>query len=161
MSVVSASTDEKQRDFVLDRFAPYRIVALGHAISKRLSSVYADENITIPEWRVLAVISQGDSLAARDVVARTPMDKMSVSRAAASLESKNLVVRETDENDRRVTMLSLSSAGRALFDRIAGLALQMEDELMETLSTEERDFFQSTLLKLEARAKASNDDRND
>ena len=110
-----ASAPKRQRSLILDHFAPYRIVSLGHAISGRLSRVYADENITIPEWRVLAVISQAESLAARDVVQRTPMDKMTVSRAVASLESKGLVAREPDQQDRRVNMLSLSATGTGAF----------------------------------------------
>lgn len=149
----------KKRGFVLEHFAPYRIVALGHAISDRLSRVYADENITVPEWRVLAVISQAESLAARDVVRRTPMDKMMVSRAVASLEDKNLVSRAPDENDRRVNMLSLSVSGRALFDRIAALALKFEDELVSALSPDERAAFEMALLKLEERSKPGHDNR--
>lgn len=153
MPVASPSPPSKQRALILDRFAPYRIVALGHAVSGCLSQVYADENVTIPEWRVLAVISQADSLAARDVVGRTPMDKMTVSRAVASLEAKDFVLRAPDQHDRRVNMLSLSAAGRALYDRIAALALQFEDELLAALSPGELAVFETALLKLEARAK--------
>lgn len=144
----------KKRDFVLDNFAPYRIVALGHAISGRLASAYRDENLTIPEWRVLAVISQADGVAARDVVARTPMDKMTVSRASASLEAKGYVLRAPDENDRRVSVLSLSKEGRALFDRVAALALSFEDTLMSSLSADEEATFRALLEKLEARAQS-------
>lgn len=148
-----ASARKRQRSLILDRFAPYRIVSLGHAISGRLSRVYADENITIPEWRVLAVISQVESLAARDVVQRTPMDKMTVSRAVASLESKGLVAREPDQQDRRVNMLSLSATGRALFEKIEALALEFEDDLLAALTPAERAAFETALIKLEARAK--------
>ena len=154
MPAASPSAPTKARRLVLDSFTPYRIVALGHAISGRLSKTYADENITIPEWRVLAVISQADSLAARDVVGRTPMDKMSVSRVVASLEAKDLVLRTPDQHDRRVNMLSLSSAGRALFERIEALALQFEDELLAALSPRELAAFETVMQKLEDRASA-------
>lgn len=142
----------KKHDFVLDEFAPYRIVALGHAISGRLAQAYRDENLTIPEWRVLAVISQAREVAARDVVSRTPMDKMTVSRAVASLEAKGFVARAVSETDRRVSMLSLSKEGRVLFDRVAALALDFEDELMATLEPEEAAAFRMVLEKLEVQA---------
>jgi DNA-binding MarR family transcriptional regulator len=147
----------KKRKLVLEQFAPYRIVALGHVISDRLSRVYRDENITIPEWRVLAVIGEADRVAARDVVRRTPMDKMTVSRAVASLEAKGFVHRTPDEGDRRVSSLSLSEKGRALFERIAALALSFEDDLLSTLEPEEAAAFRAVLEKLEARAMASED----
>lgn len=141
----------KRRAFVLGNFTPYRIVALGHAISGRLAQAYRDENLTIPEWRVLAVISQADAVAARDVVCKTPMDKMTVSRAVASLEAKGFVARAVSDADRRVSMLSLSKEGRALFDRVSALALDYEDALLATLEPEEAAAFRSVLEKLEVR----------
>ena len=146
---VPASSD---RVFVLDQFTPYRIVSLGHMFSRKLAKAYADENITIPEWRVLAVVAQSQSLAARDVVRFTPMDKMSVSRAIASLEKKKFAERAVSETDRRVNMIALTKEGRALFDKIAALALAVEDELLGELSPQEHQRFVATLAKLEAAA---------
>ncbi len=142
----------KKRKLVLEQFAPYRIVALGHAISGRLARAYRNEDITIPEWRVLAVIGEAVRVAARDVVRKTPMDKMTVSRAVASLEQKGFVQRAADEEDRRVSMLSLSPDGRTLFDRVAAMALAFEDDLLSTLEPEEAAAFRAVLEKLEARA---------
>ncbi len=154
MSVAHQKTPARGdgRELILERFAPYRIVALGHAISGRLARVYADENLTIPEWRVLAVVAQASEVAARDVVAKTPMDKMTVSRAVSNLETKGFVLRAVSEVDRRVNMLSLSEPGRALFDRIAALALEFEDGLLSALDADERAAFESALKKLEAGA---------
>jgi DNA-binding MarR family transcriptional regulator len=160
MSVTSVPPDAESapgRALILGRFAPYRIVALGHAISGRLARAYADENLTIPEWRVLAVVAQADALAARDVVGKTPMDKMTVSRAVASLEGKGVIVRLQSEADRRVNMLSLSKSGRALFDRVAMLALSFEDELLAGLNKDERAAFDQLLAKLEARVQTVGD----
>ncbi|NNE39304.1 MAG: MarR family transcriptional regulator [Marinicaulis sp.] len=146
-------TAARSRNLVLEEFTPYRIVALGHALSGRLAKTYADENLTIPEWRVLAVVAQAESVAARDVVARTPMDKMTVSRAVANLEEKSIVCRAPSETDRRVSMLSLSADGRALFDRVAEKALEYEDELMAALALKERRALDAALSKLMAKTK--------
>lgn len=139
----------KQR-LILQDFLPYRIVALGDRLSRRLARAYADEGVSIPEWRVLAVISQKEKMAARDVVAQTPLDKMAVSRAVSSLEEKGLVQRGEDKDDRRVALLSLSPEGRAVFNRIARLALDFERRLLDDLSAEERRRFAATLSMLEA-----------
>lgn len=134
---------------VLQEFLPYRIVALGDRLSRMLARAYADEGVSIPEWRVLAVVSQKDKMAARDVVALTPLDKMAVSRAVSSLEEKGLVLRGEDKGDRRVALLSLSAEGRVVFNRIAKLALEFERRLLDDLSTEERRAFGATLGRLE------------
>ncbi|MBB5518727.1 MarR family winged helix-turn-helix transcriptional regulator [Amphiplicatus metriothermophilus] len=152
MSTASQVAEETPQ-LVLAAFLPYRIVALGHALSRRLGRAYADENLAIPEWRVLAVVSQAAAMAARDVAAMTPMDKMAVSRAVASLEEKGLVLRKPDPNDRRVSMLYLSAKGRALFARVARLALDFEARLMEALDEDEARTFRAALDKLDARAR--------
>ena len=148
----SPRTEHDSSSLVLSEFLPYRIVVLGHLISRRLARAYADENITIPEWRVLAVISQADAMAARDVVAKTPLDKMAVSRAVASLEEKALVERQSDPTDKRVAELRLSAEGRALFARVAGLAMDYEARLLATLAPDEQQALLAILAKLEAGA---------
>ena len=148
------------RALVLNRFTPYRIVALGHAMGDRLRRAYADENVTINEWRVLAVIAQADAVAARDVVALTPMDKMTVSRAVASLEAKGIAERSVNARDRRVNMVSLTTRGRALFSRISTLALAYEDEIMGVLTSEERDGLDRILAKLSRVTGAAGCDSN-
>ena len=149
-----ASADE---GLILADFMPYRIVALGHLISRRLSRAYESENLTIPEWRVLAVISQAAAMAARDVVSLTPMDKMAVSRAVASLEAKGLVVRKTDAYDKRVSALLLSSEGKAMFSRVAGLASAYERRLFSALAAHEQRAFKAALSRLEAAAAGGGD----
>jgi DNA-binding MarR family transcriptional regulator len=147
------------QSLVLENFIPYRIVVLGDAMGRALESAYRDEDVSIPEWRVLAVIAQVDSLAARDVVARTPMDKMTVSRAIASLEKKAYARREVSASDRRVNMISLTPAGRALFNRIAALALSYEEGLVKTLTAEERKHLDRALSKLAREAGGVDADR--
>lgn len=141
----------------LNSFMPYRIVMLGHEVSKVLSTAYVDEGLTTAEWRVLAAVGQADMMAARDVVALTPMDKMAVSRAVASLEEKNLVERQADVSDRRVLMLLLSPNGRTLYNIIAARALSIEAGLLATLDAGELKMFRTIIEKLEQR---SIDDRN-
>jgi DNA-binding MarR family transcriptional regulator len=147
---MAARAEKTERcGFRLASFIPYRIVALGHRISGALSAAYEGEGVTIPEWRVLAVVSQRDEMAARDVAQQTPMDKMAVSRAVVLLEAKGLVVRVPDAKDRRVYSLSLSAKGRTLFDRILKSALEFERELLAPFSAAEQAAFRSVLERLE------------
>lgn len=139
MSVANVKTQPPARALILSRFAPYRIVALGHAMGDRLARAYADESVSINEWRVLAVIAQSETIAARDVVRLTPMDKMTVSRTVAGLETKGLAERSVDARDRRVNMLALTQEGRALYARIALLALDYEEEILSALTVDDRE----------------------
>lgn len=133
----------------LSVFTPYRIVVLGRLMSEQLGGAYSSEGLTIPEWRVLAVVGQEESVAARDVVGRTPMDKMAVSRAVASLEGKGLIVRGPAA-DRRVSALKLSAKGRSVCDRVSAIALAYEAALIDAMSASEREAFFAGLSKLES-----------
>lgn len=133
----------------LSAFTPYRLVVLARTMSEQLGEAYAGEGLTIPEWRVLAVVSQAETVAARDVVARTPMDKMAVSRAVASLEDKGLIAR-APAADRRVSALRLSARGRVVFDRVAAIALGYEAALLGAMKDDERRALLESLSKLEA-----------
>lgn len=135
--------------FVLADFIPYRIVSLGHRVSRALSAAYEGEGLTVPEWRVLAVVGQAPTVAARDVAALTPMDKMAVSRAVASLLRKRLIEREADARDRRVHFLKLSPNGRDVFGRVARLAKAFERRLVGRLSADQLAAFKLALERLE------------
>ncbi|MCB2112634.1 MAG: MarR family transcriptional regulator [Parvularculaceae bacterium] len=132
----------------LSQFLPYRIAVLARSLSEKLGAAYAGEGLTVPEWRVLAVVSQESAVAARDVVARTPMDKMAVSRAVASLEKKGLVARRP-ASDRRVSAIELSQEGRRISRRVADIVLRFEADIVAELTIAERDAFLTLLAKLE------------
>lgn len=138
-------------DFRLARFLPYRVVALGQAMGQGLARQYADEfGLSIPEWRTLALIGQHEAITAARVVAETPMDKATVSRAAASLTERGLVERVPHEADRRATTLRLSAEGAAVFEAVSARAVAYEERLLATLSAEERGQLDRLLAKLSA-----------
>ena len=90
---------------------------------------------------------------AREVAVRTEMDKVQVSRAVASLMQRKRLQRQTDGADARVTRLSLSAKGRAIYDEIAPLALKLEQQFLDVLTADERKSFDDLLTKLAAQAK--------
>ena len=70
----------------LEHFLPYRLSVLANTVSTALAGAYALRfGLTIPQWRVIAVLARTPGLAAADVVERTAMDKVAVSRAVAGL----------------------------------------------------------------------------
>lgn len=138
----------------LSAFTPYRIVALGQRMSEALGAAYRNEGISIPEWRVMAAVAQAPAVAARDVVAVTPMDKMAVSRAVAALERKGLIDREPS-SDKRVSTLKLTAKGETLFQRIAAIALKYEEALLQRLPPTDRKAFLDGLAALETVERAA------
>lgn len=123
----------------LDRFIPYRLSVLSNTVSMNIARAYAREfDLSIPEWRVLAVLARYPDLSAVDVAERTAMDKVAVSRAVQSLLASKRLVRSYDKVDRRRSVLRLSSAGQSVYTRVAPLALGYEQRLLSALSASER-----------------------
>lgn len=138
----------------LDQFVPYRLSVLTNRVSNAIAHIYSERfDLSIPEWRVMAVLGGTSGLSARDVAARTEMDKVQVSRAVANLMREKRVQRQADRADGRVTRLSLSVRGRAIYDEIAPLALALEEQFLETLSSEECAAFDRLLTKLATQAR--------
>ena len=133
----------------LDHFLPYRLSVLSNKVSDAIARHYSDRfNLSIPEWRVMAVLGQTPGLSARDVAARTAMDKVQVSRAVANLVTRRRVQRDGDEDDGRVTRLSLTPKGRAIYDEIVPLALHLEAVFLAALSPAERETLDRLMDKL-------------
>lgn len=123
----------------LDRFVPYRLAVLTNIVSVSIANAYEQEfGLTIPEWRVLAVLARYPNSSAIEVGERAAMDKVAVSRAVQSLIAARRVVRSYDKGDRRRSMLRLSPTGKSVYTRVAPLALRYERRLLDSLSLQDR-----------------------
>lgn len=142
-----------RRRLELDRFAPYRLSVLTNRVSNAIARQYSERfGLTIPQWRTMAVLGETPGLSARDVAERTAMDKVQVSRAVESLMRARRVQRQADPVDRRMTRLSLTAKGRAIYDEVVPLALHLEDVFLSPLTAEERRQFDSLMSKLARQA---------
>lgn len=136
----------------LDRFLPYRFSILAKRLSDTLAREYAERfGLTIPEWRVMAVLGHDGELSASGVCARTLMDKVTVSRAVARLGEQGRIERRTDAKDRRRSQLRLTAAGRSVYRKIVPLARHYEARLLDGLSSRERQSLDGLLAKLSDR----------
>ncbi|MBI0433358.1 MarR family winged helix-turn-helix transcriptional regulator [Roseomonas sp. KE0001] len=107
---------------------------------------------SIPEWRVLAVLGEGEPLSTQAVIARTEMDRLKVSRAVIRLDGKALIRREPLPGDRRAQRLRLSRRGEALYRRIVPRARALQAELAGALSAGELAALDTILTRLHRRA---------
>lgn len=125
---------------VLEDFLPYRLSVLSNRISRAIASRYAATfELTIPEWRVIAVLGQRQGLTASEVSEATEMDKVAVSRAVAKLLGKKRVAARADVRDARRQLLFLTRDGENQHARIAPMALAAERRLLATLSAREQE----------------------
>ncbi|HEY6640686.1 MarR family winged helix-turn-helix transcriptional regulator [Povalibacter sp.] len=137
----------------LEQFIPFRLSVLSNLVSINIARAYAREfDLSIPEWRVLAVLARYPQLSAVEVAERTAMDKVAVSRAVQSLLNARRLVRTYDSEDRRRSVLRLSTSGQSVYTRVAPLALAYEKKLLATLSPADRQALDRLITQLSTRA---------
>jgi DNA-binding MarR family transcriptional regulator len=134
----------------LEHFLPYRLSILSNTISQTIADDYQRRyDISVTEWRVMAVLARFHGLSAREVAERTAMDKVAVSRALSRLVEAGRVNRSIHDSDKRRSVLSLTEAGWTVHDEVAPMARAREREVLARLDAEERVWLERILDKLQ------------
>lgn len=139
----------------LEEFVPYRLSLASNAVSQVILQAYESRfGLKMHEWRVIAVLAEARDLTQQEVVGRTKMDKVTVSRAAQVLERRGLLMRVPNSEDARSLRLSLSPEGRKLHARVTPAALELEAEVLRGMSARDVKQIKDLLRRLEAAADA-------
>ena len=150
---------------VLDDFLPYRLAYTSNLVSEAVARTYkALFGLTIPEWRLITHTAERGGVTQQEIVVRSRMDKVTVSRAAIALAERGLIARKPNAADKRSQILVLTAAGKQLYAEVAPKALELEEAIFGAFSADEKQALAATLrrideatLKLEAAAEAAAD----
>ena len=135
----------------LEHFLPYQLNVVSSLVSQALSRVYARRyRIGVPEWRVVVTLGQHGVMTAKAIGAHT--HKTKVSRAVALLEKRRLIARRANREDMREAFLSLTAAGRTMYEEVAPHALDFARRLTEILTPADREAFNRALKQLTAQS---------
>ena len=144
---VAATSDRPE--FHLEEFLPHRLSVAASHVSRLFGKRYAEAfGLSIPEWRVLVVVGRYSSISPSAVGEATAMDKVKVSRAAASLVTRGLMKQAQDPSDGRGRLLSLTRKGRGIYANVVPLAHETEALVSAGLTRQEWVALHKTLAKL-------------
>lgn len=136
-----------------DRSLPLVISTIANRISRGGSRVYLQLfGIGVIEWRILHVLAEDSGATAQSVCNRIDLDKAAASRSLQVLDQRGYVVAAAHPNDARKRTLSLTPAGRALFERVLPIANQREQHLLRGFSDSEREVLLGLLRRMYANA---------
>lgn len=103
----------------------------GHVVRSHLHDALAERGVTPPQLWALHGVSEARSMG--DLAAFLGVDASYVTGLADALEERGLVERRPSPSDRRVRLLEVTDAGRALLDEVHRTVLT-EVPLGEALS---------------------------
>jgi DNA-binding MarR family transcriptional regulator len=139
------------KQLVLSEFLPYRLSVTSNRVSQMIASQYETLfDLTIPEWRIIAVVAERGALSQQMVCQVTHMDKVAVSRAAIGLVDRAILHRMPNPLDKRSHLLDLTLAGRELYATVAPRALEMERQIFSALSCDDRNHLTALLARVDA-----------
>lgn len=145
-----------RRNYKITDSILYKIHRLSRSLLKAaMKSADAHFDLTVPEIRVLSVISSDAPLASTAVVDIAAMDKALVSRALDKLLKRKLVRVTGDPRDQRRYQWSLTASGQALADRVDALRQVRQGRFLADISQEERQALAGLLDRLYAASEAA------
>ena len=137
---------DDQAPLKLEEFLPYRLNVVASVVSQALSRLYAARyGIGVPEWRVLVTLGQYGTMTGKEIGAHSHMHKTKVSRAVAQLETRKLLTRRSNRADLRESFLSLTPAGRTIYEDMAPIALDFAKRLSDSIDPADRAAFERAI----------------
>ena len=141
--------------FTIEQFMPFRLSVLSNRLTRAAARVYSRRfRLSAPEWRTMAVLGRYGAMNANNVVDRTAMDKVRVSRAVARQTAAGHITRRVDPADHRRAILDLTPQGASTYHQIVPWLRAVQEEILAGLDAGERTLLEQVLTKLEQRSAA-------
>ena len=135
--------------FRLEEFLPYRLAVASEIVSRLIFRQHFSRlGLGMPEWRLIAAIGRYGVLSPTTAGERTAMDKVKVSRAAATLVARGILRQSPDPNDGRGRLLRLTRKGATIYAGLGPTAAEIEASLAAALTRTEWNVLQKALGKL-------------
>jgi DNA-binding MarR family transcriptional regulator len=133
----------------------YRLHRVANLLSRGAELRYRREfGVSLWEWRTVALLGGAEGPQSLNGLARAAgIDKSQMSRVVSGLTRRRFVRRETDASDGRGIRLSLTSAGRVLYQKLIRAAAERNDAFLGCLSARERAVLEAIMTKLAQEAR--------
>jgi len=127
------------RDF--SQSLPMLLLRAHQAVMAQFRPILREHGVTEQQWRVLRALFDSLPMRASGVSAATLISGPSLTRILRGLEERGLVRREIEIDDARAASIAITSAGRALIERVgphsearyAGIAERLGDDTLREL----------------------------
>lgn len=115
------------------------------AVRARLEELVRPAGITALQYTALTVLEQHDGISAAQLARDSFVTAQSMADMVRALESRGLIRREPNPDNRRERLILLAEAGRRLLDEYAEPARELEERMVDGLSAEEVEAFRQAL----------------
>ena len=132
----------------LTNFAPYLMNRIMGRYNASLRDEMADQGLTTPKMRALAVLSVIEGPLIRELAVYTVVDPSTLSRSLDQLQADGLIRREADASDSRAVRVYITEAGQTSFEALWPHMAQAQARMFRGIPDAERAAFVATLQKM-------------
>lgn len=111
----------------------YLLAAASDAASAQFHAHVRTKGLRVPEWRVLACLSDWDGSMVTELARYAMIEQSRLTKIIIQMDERGLVKRRSDPADGRRVRVSLTPSGRSLARQLVADARRHEAELLETL----------------------------
>lgn len=126
----------------------YRLKLLSLAIERRFQDVLDEFRLTPLQWGVLCCLWQTDGLPTLQISKQLQQLSGNVAVALPLMEKQGYIQRQSDEKDRRILRVWLTSKGKELKNILPQRSQDLDRQLFESLSPAEKANLSETIDRL-------------
>ena len=113
---LSAPPAGKHDAFFIEAFIPYLINHVADRYNKQFKQALRAAGLTVPQWRVIAVLNASGGLSFTEIQDLTVIDQPTLSRTVEQMVKQGTVLRASRPGDARFAVVSLTDKGRKAYE---------------------------------------------
>lgn len=115
----------------------FHLARANQKLINRLAREFRKYNITPEQWALLNILRSEDGLSQKDLTDKMGKDQTTITRALDNLNKKNLIIRQSSTDDRRVYLIFMTSEGANLMNILVPIARNTMSDIFKGFSQEE------------------------
>ena len=141
--------------FALECFLPFRLPLVASRLTRMMERTCRPFGLSAPGWRIMALLGQTGAIPLREILARSAMDKVRISRATRRLRAQGYIEHQTVADDRRRVILQLTPRGKEVCRDLTRAVLDLQTMFVRIVGSEEYKVFEQVLHSLESQVKTA------
>jgi DNA-binding MarR family transcriptional regulator len=128
----------KQKLILVDHM-PYLVNRAGNLVIQLFTRDLSQWGVTVPIWRILAVLGEHGPQRLIDLALLTSIDVSTLSRTVGTMVRRGFILRGVAPDNRREVVISITPQGRRILDKALPSAIRYEQSLMSGLPKKDID----------------------
>jgi MarR family transcriptional regulator, organic hydroperoxide resistance regulator len=138
----------KRKTFDHQGYVPYLLRRITDALIERFSAGLKPHDITLPMWRVLAVLHRRGPTRFSMLASQTLIEPPTLSRLVGALQTKGLITKKASHVDARGVLFAPTKKGLDVVEQVTPHALDVEAETLAGLTGDEAEMFRRLVRRI-------------